>query len=117
MPFKYYAYTDYCLDGWVELSGEEQKNPELSGELQAKLENFDAIARRYTTGAMVGFMFRIGELPYAPGRPANYEVRAIDDQVVHIRLLLFDDGEVVEVRYVQEPPPFYEVGFHSPARV
>jgi hypothetical protein len=117
MPFKYYVYNDEGLDGWVELLPAVQKKPKLSGKLQAKLENFDAIARRYTTGAMVGYMFRIGELPYAPGRPANYEVRAVDDQVVHMRLLRFDDGEVVEVRYVQEPPPFYEVGFHSPARV
>ncbi len=107
MSFKYYVYTDAAgMDGWVE----------LSGAVQGMLENFDAIAMTYTTGAMHGFMFRVGELSHDPGRIANYEVRAELDQGVHNRLMRFNDGEVTEVRYVQEPPPRYEIGFHPPAR-
>jgi hypothetical protein len=107
MPFKYYAYTNEGLDGWME----------LSVRVQRKLEYCDAYAKRHTTGAMNGFMFRIGVLRHAARRRANYEVRAGLDQVVHIRLIRFNDGEVVEVRCVQEPPPFHEIGFHTPARV
>jgi hypothetical protein len=108
MPFKYYAYTDEGLDGWVELSRAEQQ----------KLEDCDFIARRAGyRWILYGHEFPIRALRHAPGRPAKYVVTDFVGQGEPSRLIRFDDGEVVEVRYVQEPPPFYEVGFHSPARV
>ncbi len=105
MPFKYYVYNDEGLDGWVELSGEKQQ----------ELADFDATATANPRRAVNGLLFAAGELSHAPERPAGYEVHAVGDQGELIRLMRFDDGEVAEVRYVQEPPPWYEIGFHGPA--
>jgi len=107
MPFKYYAYTDEGLDGWVELSGVEQQI----------LKDCDDTARAADyRWVLYGYDFPIGTLLHAPGRPAIYGVQDFVGQTEPSRLIRFEDGEVVEVRYVQEPPPFYEVGLHVPAR-
>jgi hypothetical protein len=107
MPFKYYVYNDEELDRWVE----------LSGEVQQDLADFDATARAYPYRAVNGLLFAVGELSHAPDNPAKYEVHAMGDQGELLRFMRFDDGEVAEVRYVQEPPPLDEIGFHVPARV
>ena len=107
MPFKYYAYTDEGLDGWVELSGAEQR------ELKDCDDTARAAGYRWI---MYGHQFPIGTLLHAPDRPADYAVKHFVGQNEPIRLIRFRDGEVVEVRYVQEPPPWYEIGLHVPAR-
>ena len=107
MPFKYYAYTDEGLDGWVELSNAEQR----------ELKDCDDTARAAGYQWIIyGHEFPIGNLLHAPDRPADYAVKHFVGQNEPIRLIRFRDGEVVEVRYVQEPPPWYEIGFHVPAR-
>ena len=113
MRFKYYAYTAEGLDGWVE----------LSDEVQQKLETFDNNARNKGYRWIIyGIELDIGILNHAPGRYANYRVAPFEDQGApdqdaRMRWIKFDDGEMVEVRYVQEQPPFYEIGRHVPARV
>lgn len=108
MPFKYYAYTVNGMDGWVELSNAVQK----------KLRNFDNYARDEDyRWILYGTVLDLGVLAHAPGRRAEYTVTAFSEEDVPDRHIEFDDGEMVEVRYVQERPPLHEIGFHVPARV